>query len=190
MGKFCEIYRSRHQGLDCTLLLDNLAVHHKPGPLLAAFDSNVKVQFLPPNTSHFLQPLDDKVFAIFKQQLATLATNFADALAWQGEKSTPLEIITAVSSIASKVAFKKQNIVESFANCDIWPFSPEKIRLAAGVNVGKVTPTVQEQPTIAELAAIACTMQLERENSAIQKVKSAARRVSMMAKYDQISSVE
>src|SRR3546814_9664294 len=79
-------------------------------------------------------------------------TTLFRSLANLGERTTPLNIITSVTSGACDVALKKEHIIESFANCGIWPYNCEKIHSAAGVNVGKVEPLSPKKPTIQEQA--------------------------------------
>lgn len=54
------------------LLLDNASAHSDPAALKIAADNDVKVFFLPPYSSHFIQPLDVGVFSAFKTGLREL----------------------------------------------------------------------------------------------------------------------
>ncbi len=197
LAKFSSIWQQRHGDLVSTLLLDNLAIHRTFEPLLDALSKSVRVQFLPPNTSHFLQPLDDKVFAIYKSVLAQLAQRLAAALRSNGEKATAREIITAASSFAVAAAFKPSVIVESFANCHLWPFDADKIQEAAEVNTGQVIvlkspksgPKYDSKTIQLKVAAI-YAKKAERDRSLISGSKTKNRRVGMTVKYGQLSSVE
>jgi len=51
------------------LLADNLQQHRTQETLELSAENQIVLQMLTPNASHFLQPLDDKLFAVFKSQL-------------------------------------------------------------------------------------------------------------------------
>ncbi len=122
-----------------TLLVDNLSFHKDLDPLVLAKKNFVYVLFLPPNTSHFLQPLDDLVFARYKTHLARLARQLLLALMETKTKRTPAEIITAVTEAAESIAFKPQAIRDSFKNCGMWPIDYQMIENMAYLNIGKPT---------------------------------------------------
>ncbi len=136
-----------------TLLVDNLRFHKDLDPILKAKEDFVYLLFLPPNTSHFLQPLDDLVFARYKAHLARLARELLLALKTTGIKRTPAEIITAVTAAAEKIAFDPQVIRDSFKNCGLWPMDYEMIEKMAYLNIGKpkhTSPTKSPKKTSRE----------------------------------------
>lgn len=101
---------------------------------------------LPPNTSHFLQPLDDLVFAIYKSHLAKLALELLEALRGTGTKRSPAQIITGVTAAAESIAFAPDNIRESFRKCGMWPIDYAKIEEMAYLNIGK--PVDSQSPQV------------------------------------------
>ncbi len=131
------IWRKRRPGIVATLLVDNLRFHKDLDPIIKAKEAFVHLLFLPPNTSHFLQPLDDLVFARYKDHLARLARELLLAIKETDSKRTPAEIITAVTAAAEKIAFTPKAIRESFENCGMWPIDYEKIESMAYLNIGK-----------------------------------------------------
>ena len=149
LDRFASIWEL-HNSRECILLTDNLRFHHDLDPIIKANDKLVHLVFLPPNTSHFLQPLDDLVFARYKVHLAAFARELASALQQQGERMSALEIITAVTAAAEDIAFKVDVVKKSFENCGIWPLNVEKIISLAYVNIGKqdltVTPQKSKRP--------------------------------------------
>uniref|UniRef100_UPI00358ECFDF tigger transposable element-derived protein 1-like n=1 Tax=Myxine glutinosa TaxID=7769 RepID=UPI00358ECFDF len=62
---FCK---SQNIRLNILLLLDNAPGH---SPLLRAEHPNVKVEFLPPNTTSLIQPLDQEVISVVKASYST-----------------------------------------------------------------------------------------------------------------------
>lgn len=159
------------------------------------------VQFLPPNTSHFLQPLDDKIFAIYKSKLAQLARRLADALASKNQRATALEIITAVSASAVAAAFSPAKIAESFSNCNIWPYRKEKIRESSLINIGEVLISKKEtaapikrggydSKALQQKAALALIAKKKRMEETISQFKDTKKVRSMVVKYGVLSSTE
>ena len=64
--QFGKIWKELHPDEMCWLFGDQLASHKCVETIIAALENNVMCWLLPANTSHFLQPLDEKVFACFK----------------------------------------------------------------------------------------------------------------------------
>ncbi len=51
------------------LLADNLCQHQTLNTLKLSAENGIQLQFLTPNSSHFLQPLDENLFVILKKEL-------------------------------------------------------------------------------------------------------------------------
>lgn len=77
MGDFCKVMASLYGGIDITLLAGNLGIHHDADVAQIALRHGVSLVFLPPNTSHFLQPLAQEAFAIYKSVLDKFAVSIA-----------------------------------------------------------------------------------------------------------------
>ena len=69
MAKFGEIWKHCEPKHYCWLFGDQLAAHKTADIVKNSLADGVMCWLLPANTSHFLQLLDDKVFARFKQIL-------------------------------------------------------------------------------------------------------------------------
>lgn len=114
----------------------------------------------------------------------------------RGAKATAREVITAASTPAVASAFKKKVIIQSFANCNLWPFSPDKILEAAEVNIGEVIvkldskETTYDSKAIQEKVADIWAKKAQREKRLINDVKKTTKRVGMTVKYGELSSVE
>ncbi len=98
-----KLWSLHFPSLEMFLVSNNLSFHRDIDALSLLAKSLIYMNFLPPNTTHFTQPLDDLVFAIYKSELRRWAEKLLNALQAVGEKSTPLEIITAVQPMAVKV---------------------------------------------------------------------------------------
>ncbi len=135
---FSELWHNAHGNLLATVLVDNLGIHRNAEILERAHSKLVNLFFLPPNTSHFLQPLDDLVFAKYKTTLELWATRYAAAIRKNGQRRTSTELITAVVDIAFEAAFDKATIIKSWKNTFMWPFDEEGLERAARLNVGEI----------------------------------------------------
>jgi hypothetical protein len=91
-----------------------------------ASENQILLQFLTPNASHFLQPLDDKLFAIFKRELEKRCEEYKASLSLLG--LTAKHTLASVMPSAFDVAFTPTHIQDSWSNVGIWPFHPEIIK--------------------------------------------------------------
>lgn len=126
--------------LSATLFLDNLRFHRSPSGCKVAHNSDVLLQFIPPNTSHFLQPLDSVVFAAFKYKLYQLAEQLSSSLATLGQ-SLPNASTTIISSVmerAADFALTPEKIIASFKRT-IFPWRPDLVLSMAEKNIGSTT---------------------------------------------------
>ena len=91
---------------------------------------------LPSNTSHFLQPLDNKIFAHFKQKLQTCGKKLAI-----GHNLSSNELAVALYHAgyeAEQSAFTEKAIKQAFENTGLWPFNPKQMFKLTAKNMGKV----------------------------------------------------
>ncbi len=193
LDAFSTIWRQRNPGRNATVLVDNLEIHHSVEPIIKAKKNGVYLFFLPPNTSHFLQPLDNLVFAIYKTQLAILANQLL-AIVNKDHKLSPLEIITAVTRKAEAYAFAPEKIKASFANCHIWPLDCDAILEAAKINVGLIsskerspkdrTPQEEKRLNAQEVATQAYIRRSGRKEEVAQSHLAVVTRISATSKYE------
>jgi len=64
--KVQELWKLRNPGLDLYLLGDNCRIHLQLKLMLDMFFKGIHSIFIPPNTTHFLQPLDQDPFGALK----------------------------------------------------------------------------------------------------------------------------
>ena len=148
---FVQWWTTLYPGLNCLLLCDNLEAHRDAEGLRHATSHGAHVFFLPPNTSHFLQPLDDKVFAIYKTCLRKFGNKLNMKFGKMRQKLAghASSVITAATPMAEHIAFSDKHIQEAFKNTGIYPWNPELILTQARKNVGQMT-TVQRLIFIAQ----------------------------------------
>ena len=125
MEKFASIWAEQSESEFCWLFGDQLAAHKSPDTVEKALKNNVMCWLLPANTSHFLQPLDDTIFAWFKQELKMVGKKLGFS-----HSITPDEITLALYNAgykAERIAFTPCVIQKAFANTGLWPFNPDRI---------------------------------------------------------------
>jgi hypothetical protein len=150
-------------------------------------NKSIHAFYLPPNTSHFLQPLDDLPFAIYKSELRRLADAFVRARKTiGGHTKNATEIGTLVSIEAGKLAFAPGKIQEGFANTGIWPWNPERILEHANLNVGifeekKKMGDINEK--VVELSRNAWSKKIQIERRIVETLEASKERVTVTAKY-------
>ena len=130
---FVEIFKDiakriklRFPDVDTLFLGDNCGIHHIPETIVALAKLRIFLNFLPPNTTHFLQPLDKWLFARFKAEVYILIEEYQEAemlLNISNDKNT-----SYIAQKSMKAVAKADIIKACFRDTGIWPFSPEIIR--------------------------------------------------------------
>lgn len=124
LNLFCQVWEDNNlHGLKCNLLLDNLAVHRNVGVMLRCATRNVVTWFMPPHTSHFLQPLDNLPFAMLKRKIRSASQGDGDWRHLCNVKSSTFNVV-ATAADALKEVFTVETIRHAFKSTGIWPFSP------------------------------------------------------------------
>ena len=91
---------------------------------------------LPSNTSHFLQPLDEKVFATFKGYIAKRSYDLSVAASFSNVNLKQLWWSLAFE--AEEAAFTDRIIKSAFRTTGLFPWDPARIKSRAEVNAGKM----------------------------------------------------
>jgi hypothetical protein len=99
----------------------------------------------PPNTSHFTQPLDQVIFAIFKSVLDKLAQDIAQESNIAGARVTSSEIMSMATAFAAAAAFREDAIKEAFRTSFIWPWDLTAFLDAAQRNIGQPKRRIVER---------------------------------------------
>ena len=134
LGKFKERMSQVAPGLEPVLLLDNASPHKTLETLEWAVKNKIHLVFLPANTTHFLQPLDQKFFAALKKLVATAIRQKVSKF-----RSIKDELDQAILEIATaaRQQLTQMTIKSSFATAGVWPWNPSTILERAANNVGK-----------------------------------------------------
>ncbi len=102
----------------------------------AALDMGVEMWLLPSNTSHFLQPLDEKVFASFKGYIAKRSYDLSVAASFSNVNLEQLWWSLAFE--AEEAAFTDRIIKSAFRTTGLFPWDPARIKSRAEINAGKL----------------------------------------------------
>lgn len=136
-----------HPGKEFTLLLDNLAAHTELEALRMLKGGAVRCVYLPKNTSHFSQPLDDKVFGSLRRTMTKLVNACGMSKNWFAEANWASIVLEAYEEAAPS-SFTPTLICASFRDCGQYPWSPDTLRRRAREAAG-----VSSQPTESEMQA-------------------------------------
>ena len=149
LGELAAIWNQKCPGLVLTLLTDNLATHRDVDVVEEMWNNFIHMFYLPPNTSHFLQPLDDLPFAIYKSELRNLADKLIRSFSSLGKKKVEsVYLATLVSGEAEKIAFAADKVQAGFQNTGVWPWNPQLILNNAFINVGRAHEAENDEKEI------------------------------------------
>lgn len=104
------------------LLLDNCGAHKHPGAEAKLAIHNVHVVYLPPNSTHFLQPLDVLVFGPLKNKART-ALNRVKEVIKKRRQRTPASlqevVLCSTMAAAAELTFKPAIMIKSFMDAGV-----------------------------------------------------------------------
>jgi hypothetical protein len=115
--------RGKTVGTHRLLLCDGYGSHLTYELVKFCEEKDIILFFLPPKTSHYLQPLDVGVFHAYKHWHSEA---IADATATGCGKFTKVEFLYALSTIRKKT-FKPRTIRHGFRDTGIVPFNPQVV---------------------------------------------------------------
>ena len=115
------------------VFLDNLSQHAQISCVKLGLENDVEIIFLPKNTTHFLQPLDQFAFGTMKKEMNKLT--FAKVV-WSDISFINQILRDNVPQSMAK-SFTPNIIKSSFEVCGIYPFNEDKIRSRYRENIGK-----------------------------------------------------
>jgi hypothetical protein len=125
MDEFVNLWNVHHAGLHCFVLADQLGCHKEPQIVKKLAEKDVYTVLFPPNTSHFIQPLDGHVFRTLKRFFTlALDQHLLDAAV---EGDDPGSAVFYALFDAALEAFKPEIIQASFSSRGIWPFDRLKV---------------------------------------------------------------
>lgn len=149
LQKFKELCELMLPSLHVLVFLDNLASHRSFDSLRYAKANNIRLCFLPPNTTHYLQPLDQFVYGEFKREIV-MDLRFSVSLLDSSVRWKSVMLI-AVSKAITR-AFTGKIIEASWLVVGLEPYSRKTILERMNQNVAG--PTITD--TVIKTATEAC----------------------------------
>ena len=132
--KLCELIFPHLYVAECLLFLDNFSPHLSIGSLKLLYEHNMHCMFLPPNTTHWIQPLDNKPNACLKNCIKSIKRKRYNCS--NLTQSNKYHLLTNISIEAIDKSFKKDVIIKSFTETGVWPFDEDKILKRSLENLG------------------------------------------------------
>lgn len=133
--KFKQVWDLHHPGLRPVLFLDNLAAHRTDEVIDLYVELGIDAIYFVPNTTHFSQPADDTIFAVFKN---SILNELKKRKAFLNKKSIPLGDAIFRLAQNKEGLFTKAVVQAAFRNTGIYPWNRELILDRAARNVGEV----------------------------------------------------
>lgn len=107
------------------LVVDNCSAHNRRADIVHGKRHNVHMIFLPPHTTHFLQPLDVVLFSALKRKVRKEVEKLDARLCVKGIRKSAVEyggVVRCLTCMSSKRAFRRKNVVAAFKKSAIMPF--------------------------------------------------------------------
>ena len=139
--RFIDIVRcsSLYPEKEIFLVTDNLGIHRQPASIKKAMQKQCYQVYFPPNCSHFIQPLDNLLFAGLKQTVRRFCSQIFDAsLFWERKRNDLRELILEAVMATFPTIFSQHNIREAWSEVGIFPIRVDKVLVRAQENVGPI----------------------------------------------------
>eukprot|EP00727_Mastigamoeba_balamuthi_P002352 m51a1_g12113 hypothetical protein (598) ;mRNA; r:1434-3227 len=143
--KLAEILADLAPGIKPVVVTDNMSAHYAKKALEWSIAHGVYMFFLPPQVTHFMNPLDDAYFAVLKRVSSSLVSKNSASIA-MSKHSLAQEVISAAQRARGRLT--DAVIRSSFANVGLYPFNKELILAKAKLNLGALPddPTTSKSP--------------------------------------------
>jgi len=125
VDRISEEWTTRYPGVHAILFGDQLGVHRRPDIVERALAMGIYLFFVPKNTSHITQPLDEAPFGTFQRLMATEAQQGVIDGMLRNE-GTRVVLLEAAYTAESRT-FTPGVIVGAFRRCGLWPFVPKRM---------------------------------------------------------------
>lgn len=152
MDLFCGEWQLRNPGRDCLLLGDQLQSHKQVDVVWSALKYKLHLWWLVADTSHFLQVLDDKCFAVLKTHERILSEEkiFRALLTSQPTRDCVLQ----AAYKAERIAFTPATIRASFRSVGLVLFDRQRVLHPVRLNLRMDLP----QDDVADQARAAAAL--------------------------------
>jgi DDE superfamily endonuclease/Tc5 transposase DNA-binding domain len=128
----------KRAGANRILLLDNHGSHITTEFMWICFQNNIRLVYLPPHSSHVLQPLDLSIFSQIKRSYRTQVEELT-----RFEDSAPIKKIRFVAyyNHAREEVLNERYIRAGWRGAGLFPWDPEKVLQSRQIITGITTST-------------------------------------------------
>ena len=113
---------------EIVLLTDNLGIHCQLDSIKKALESDYYQIYFLPNCSHFIQPLDDILFANLKHQAYSISSSILHQhFFWDATTLNLQKIVIDAVMESFPIVFTLWNIKRAWDHVGVDPLQPEKI---------------------------------------------------------------
>jgi hypothetical protein len=133
---FCRV-----QAIDYPLYVfaDQCSAHTNRRTILKTFEKQISICFFPSDTSHFIQPLDDVPFAVFKRKFDQIYQKYQTIAA--AKSLDPSRAFAWAAIVAENQALTPKVIRKGFENTGIFPYNRARIMK----NARNLGPMLEEE---------------------------------------------
>ena len=124
--KFIENILQPNSNEPSVLLLDKASQHLSQNALSMSLNNNLHFVYYPSHCSHFLQPCDNLLFALFKKNIRKECGNII--MNPMIKKASWREDLCVAISKAEDISFDQNTIIASFENTGIYPVNKLRIQ--------------------------------------------------------------
>lgn len=134
----------RHLPNDAARILigDNLACHLSADVIELCASNNIKMIFLPPNSTHLLQPLDVAVYGPMKAEWRKVLTEWKQGLGRYCTTLPKVNFPSLLFTLLSNMDQKEQFAINGFKTTGIYPLNRDKV--LSKLTKGNVPPSSQQ----------------------------------------------
>ena len=151
LQKLIEIVQktSHTPSKEIALFTDNLEIHRQPASIQNPLEKGLYQFYFPPNCSHWIQPLDNLLFAALQKKTRKLCEErFVNEFFWKFRRGCLQKLVMECCLDAIEEIFTARLIRKSFANVGLSPWSDDVIIERAVQSVAIILgPIPPERPS-------------------------------------------
>ena len=147
LDEFAIIMKQWTRNEKSFLFMDRLSIHTNELSLNKLDENNIEAVFLPPHSSHFMQPLDQTPFALLKRGIILESVRLMLAGSTTVKNR---QILMASVTYGLRMGFTKKVILSSFRVTFLYPYIPKKVvsKAISIVNNTKFGAKLEENPIV------------------------------------------
>ncbi|MDE2589141.1 MAG: hypothetical protein KGL95_05705, partial [Patescibacteria group bacterium] len=154
-------------GAECLFFVDNHFTHLSPEGIVSLWDSNIKLVFLPPKTTHWSQPLDNGGFAAAKGWIGPVLNKSYISALYHGEDTH--ELLPTIWKKSFDEVFTKKLLEHSFQETKLWPWKPNEFRARCEQQLIPTAPCKIESTTMSSISQLIDAIARVEDGKAVKR---------------------